>query len=95
LAEHSRNWVLYYLGYVKGLLQAVATVGHHAEHHDTLQKLVGLSLLEKVLEIQAGWIPIESYIVEHIHANRMRIPPRITAHGLPTQYKVQLLAQTV
>lgn len=40
LAEHSRNWVLYYLGHVKGLLQAVAIVGHPAEHHDTLQKLL-------------------------------------------------------
>lgn len=92
LAEHSRNWVLYYLGHVKGLLQAVATVGHPAEHHDTLQKLLGLSLLERVPVIQAGWIPIEPGVFEHIHANRMRIPPRITAHGLPTQYMVQLLA---
>jgi hypothetical protein len=92
LAEHSRNWVLYYLGHVKGLLQAIATVGHPAEHHDTLQNLLGLSLLEKIPVIQAGWIPIEPGVFEHIHANRMRIPPRITAHGLPTQYKVQLLA---
>lgn len=92
LAEHSRNWVLYYLGHVKGLLQAVATVGHPAEHHDTLQKLLGLSLLERVPVIQAGWIPIEPGVFEYIHANRMRIPPRITAHGLPTQYMVQLLA---
>lgn len=91
LAEHSRNWVLYYLGHVKGLLQAVSTVGHPAEHHDTLQKLLGLSLLEKVPVIQAGWIPIEPSIFEHIHANRMRIPPLITAHGLPPQYKVKLL----
>ncbi len=91
LAEHSRNWVLYYLGHVKGLLQTVATVGNPAEHHDTLQKLLGLSLLEKVPVIQAGWIPIEPGVFEHIHANRMRTPPRITAHGLPPQYKVNLL----
>ncbi len=91
LAEHSRNWVLYYLGHVKGLLQAVATAGHSAEHHDTLQKLLELSLLERVPVIQVGWIPIEPGVFEHIHANRMRIPPLITAHGLPPQYKVKLL----
>lgn len=71
LAEHGRNWVLYYLGHVKGLLQAVATVGHPAEHHDTLQKLLGLSLLERIPVIQAGWIPIEPGVFEHIHANRL------------------------
>lgn len=92
LAEHSRNWVLYYLGHMKGLLQAVATVGHPYEHHDTLKKLLGLSLMERVPLIQAGWIPIEPGVFEHIHANRMRTPPRITAHGLPIQYKVQILA---
>ena len=92
LAEHSRNSVLYYLGHVKVLLQAVATVGHAAEHHVTLQKLLGLSLLERVPVIQAGWIPIEHGVFEHIHANRMRIAPRITAHGVPSQYKVQVLA---
>lgn len=92
LAEHGRNWVLYYLGHLKGLLQAVATVGHTAEHHDTLQKLLGLSLLEKIPVIQAGWIPVEPGIFEHIHANRMRIPPRITAHGLPEKYELELQA---
>jgi hypothetical protein len=91
LAEHSRNWVLYYLGHLKGLIQAVATVGHPAEHHDTLQKVLNLSLLEKIPAIQAGWIPLEPGIFEHIHANRMRIPPRITSYRLPEQYRIKLL----
>jgi hypothetical protein len=65
------------------LLQAVATVGHPAEHHDTLQKLLGLSLMEQIPVIQSGWIPIEPGIFEHIHPNRMRIPPRVKLHGLP------------
>lgn len=30
LAEHGRNWVLHYLGHIKGLLQAVSTVGYQA-----------------------------------------------------------------
>jgi hypothetical protein len=92
LAKHSRNWVLYYLGHAKGLLQAVANVGHPAQHLDTLQKLLGLSVPERVPVIQAGWIPIEPGVFQHIHANRMRIPPRIIVYGLPTQYEVQLLA---
>lgn len=45
LAEHSRNWVLYYLRQVKQLLQSVAAVGYAAEHQDTLQKLLSLSLM--------------------------------------------------
>lgn len=72
LAEHSRNWVLYYLGHVKQLIQSVVDVGYVAEHQDTLQKLLGLSLLEQIPAIQAGWIPIAPGVFEHIHANRMR-----------------------
>lgn len=72
LAEHGRNWVLYYLGHVKQLIQTVAAVGYVAEHQDTLQKLLGLSLLEQIPAIQAGWIPIAPGVFEHIHANRMR-----------------------
>ncbi len=41
--------------------------------------------------IQAWWIPIEPGIFEYIHANRMRIPPLITANGLTPQYSVKLL----
>ena len=72
LPEHSRNWVLYYLGHLKQLIQTVAAVGYVAEHQDTLQKLLGLSLLEQIPAIQAGWIPIAPGVFEHIHANRMR-----------------------
>jgi len=91
LVEHSRNWVMHYLGHIKGLLQAVATVGHPAEHHDTLQKLLGLSLMENIPAIQSGWIPIEPGIFEHIHPNRTRIPPRVKMHGLPERYGFRVL----
>lgn len=91
LAEHSRNWVLYYLGHVKQLIQSVAAVGYVAEHRDTLQKLLGLSLLEKIPAIQAGWIPIAPGMFEIIHPNRMRVPPRLVWNGLPDRYKVVLL----
>lgn len=91
LAEHSRNWVLYYLGHVKQLIQSVVAVGYVAEHQDTLQKLLGLSLLEQIPAIQAGWIPIAPGVFEHIHANRMRVPPRVVPNGLPDRYEVALL----
>lgn len=91
LAEHSRNWVLYYFGHVKQLIQTVAAVGYVAEHQDTLQKLLGLSLLEQIPAIQAGWITIAPGVFEHIHANRMRVPPRVVPNSLPDRYKVALL----
>lgn len=91
LAEHSRNWMLYYLGQVKQLIQSVAAVGYVAEHQDTLQKLLGLSVLEQIPAIQAGWIPIAPGVFEHIHANRLRVPPRVVVHGLPDRYKFVLL----
>lgn len=53
--------------------------------------VLNLSLLEKIPAIQAGWIPIEPGIFEHIHGNRMRIPPRVTPYGLPAQYQIKLL----
>ena len=90
LAEHGRNWVLHYLGHIKGLLQAVASVGYQAEHQDTLRKLLELSLLEKIPAIQSGWIPIEPGVFEHIHPNRMRIPPRVKMYGLPDRYDFRL-----
>jgi hypothetical protein len=89
LAEHGRNWVLHYLGHIKGLLQAVALVGYQAEHQDTLRKLLELSLLEKIPAIR---IPIEPGVFEHIHPNRMRIPPRVKMHVLPDRYDFRLFA---
>ena len=66
-------------------------MGYVAEHQDTLQKLLGLSLLEQIPAIQAGLIPIAPGVFEHIHANRMRARPRVVPNGLPVQYKVALL----
>lgn len=92
LAEHSRNWVLYYLGHVKQLIQSLAAVGYAAEHQDTLKKLLDLSLMEQLPAIQAGWIPIAPGVFEYIHPNRMQIPPRVVPHGLPDRYQVALLS---
>jgi hypothetical protein len=92
LAEHGRNWVLYYLGHIKGLLQALATVGHPSEHQDSLEKILGISLLEQMPVIQPNWIPIAPGIFELVHPNRMRIPPRVIIHGLPERYELTLLS---
>jgi len=91
LVEHSRNWLLYYLGHTKGLLQSVTNVGYSTEHQDTLEKLLRLSLFEKLPVIQFGWIPIEPGIFEYIHGNRMRIHPKIISNGLPFKYKLKVL----
>lgn len=90
IAEHSRNWVLYYIGHVKQLIQSISTVGYAAEHGDTLKKLLDLSLLKQVPAIQFGWIPIEPGVFECIHSNRMRVAPRVIPHGLPSQYRIEL-----
>jgi TIR domain len=86
LAEHTRNYILYYLAHIKGLLQAIAVAGHAAEHQDTLTKLLNLSLLAQLPTIRGGWMTPAPGVYEFIHANRMRIPPRVTVHGLPDHY---------
>ena len=91
LAEHGRNWVLYYLGHIKGLLNALASAGHPSEHQDSLEKLLGLFLFEQMPTIQSSWIPIQPGVFEIIHANRMRIPPNVIMHGLPEEYVLNLL----
>jgi len=91
LAEHSRNWVLYYVGHLKQIIQAVSTVGYASEHQDTLKKLLDLSLLKQVPAIQFGWIPTEPGVFEHIHPNRMRVAPEVIPHGLPGQYRIELI----
>lgn len=92
LAEHSRNWVLYYIGHLKQLLSALAMVGHPSEHQDSIEKILKLSLLDQIPSIQSGWIAIEPGVFESIHPNRMRIPPRIKINGLPPQYSFSVLA---
>jgi len=90
VAEHSRNYVLWYFGHVKQLLRTTVQVGHEQELRDTLAKLLELSMFENIPNIQGGFIPVEPGVFEVIHANRMRIPPRISIIGLPSRYKWSL-----
>jgi hypothetical protein len=48
VAEHSRNYVLFYLAHVKQLLSAVASVGHERELRDTIEKLLQVSLFAQL-----------------------------------------------
>lgn len=41
--------------------------------------------------IQWGWMPVEPGIFEHIHPNRMRIPPRVKMHGPHERYRFRVL----
>lgn len=90
VAEHSRNYVLWYFSHVKQLLNATVQVGHEQEIRDTLAKLLELSMFENIPSIQGGFIPVGPGSFEIIHANRMRIPPRISIVGLPERYKWNL-----
>lgn len=94
VAEHARNYVLYYLGHVKQLLSAVHQVGHEQELRDTLRKVLRLSLFEQLPSIQGGIIPIAPAIFEVIFPNRMRIPPRVTIEGLPARYNWAVVANS-
>ncbi len=87
IAEHSRNFVFYYLSHVKQLLSAVHQVGHEQELRDTLGKLLQLSVFEQLPCLQGGVIPIAPAIFEVIFPNRMRIAPRLSVTGLPSRYK--------
>ncbi len=86
IAEHSRNYILYYLAHIKSLVSAVASVGYEEELRDTLKKLLNLYLLNSIPCIHGGMMQIAPGIWECIYANRMRIPPRIRINGLPAEY---------
>ena len=90
VAEHSRNYVLWYFSHVKQLLNATINVGHEQEIRDTLAKILELSMFENIPNIQGGFIPVAPGVFEIIHANRMRIPPKISLVGLPSRYKWSL-----
>jgi hypothetical protein len=94
IAEHARNYVLYYLAHVKQLLSAVQLVGFEQELRDTLANVLHLSLFEQLPALQGGIIPIAPAVFEMIFANRMRIPPRVTVDGLPDRYSWTLVANT-
>jgi hypothetical protein len=91
IAEHARNYVLYYVAHVRQLLSAVQLVGHELELRDTLAKILQLSLFEQLPSLQGGIIPIAPALFEIIFANRMRIPPRVTIEGLPDRYNWTLV----
>lgn len=86
IAEHSRNYVLYYVSHLKTLLGAVASVGYENELRDTIKKVLGVSLFESVPMLQGGRFVLAPGLFEIMWPNRMRIPPVITLHGLPDRY---------
>lgn len=91
IAEHTKNYVLYYLSHLKNLISSVSTVGHDDELRDTLAKILKLNVFEQIPSLTGGIMPIEPGVWEIIHANRMRIAPRVAVQGLPDKYKYRIL----
>jgi hypothetical protein len=91
IAEHSRNYVLYYIAHLKNLLIAVHSVGHEAELRDTIKKVLDVSLFESVPSLQGGRFVLAPGLFEMIWPNRTRIPPNITLHGLPDRYSWEIV----
>ncbi len=86
LAEHNRNYALYYLAAVASLL---STPHHASEASDTMAKVSQLELFRHLPKLSGAMVPIEPGVYEFIHAVRMRIAPRVTAIGLPGKYAIQ------
>ena len=91
LAEHSRNYVLYYLSHVKNLLSASRLTGYENELRDTINKILKLSLFEALPSIQGGRLQIAPGVWEFIYAVRKRIIPRIKVEGLPDKYGFEII----
>ena len=91
IAEHSRNYVLYYVSHLKTLLSAISQVGHDEELRDTIKKILQVSLFERLPSIHGGRFVLAPGLFEIIWPNRTRIPPRITIDGLPDRYSWTLV----
>jgi TIR domain len=86
LAEHSRNFVLFYFAHVKHLLHNMTRSDSDQVLRDSVLKILGLSLMDGLPSIYGCPIPIAPGVFEFIHATRMRIPPKIVIEGLPDRF---------
>lgn len=91
IAEHSRNYILYYVAHLKHLLSAVSSVGYEGELRDTIKKVLNVSLFESVPSLHGGRFVLAPGLFEMIWPNRTRIPPNITLHGLPDRYSWEIV----
>jgi hypothetical protein len=91
IAEHTRNYVLYYLSHIKNLISTTVSIGHDDELRDTLENILKLSLFSQVPNLEGGMMPAEPSVWEIIHGTRMRIPPHIEIQGLPEKYECKII----
>jgi len=87
IAEHSRNFILFYMAHIKYLLSALARTGSEMELRDSIQKILALSMVEEMPLIHGFPIPIAPGVFEIIHGNRMRTAPTISVEGLPDRFE--------
>lgn len=88
--EHAKNFVLYYLAHLKNLLQSIAGTLSQDSLSDTASKLDQLWLLEQLPALQQGIMPLGDGEFEIIHANRMRVPPRVTFSSFTGPYEFEV-----
>jgi hypothetical protein len=72
-----------------------SNVYSHYPHElaDTLKKVITFSPLKGLPKLTPGWWAYGNGIFETLHANRMRIPPRINFPYLPNDAEFKILDQ--
>lgn len=92
IAEHSRNYVLYYLAHIKLALTSLSETRYTTEVQDSLVKILQLSLFKDMPLLHGGIFPIEPGVYEVVYGSRMIMPPKITMRNLPDHYSCLVLS---
>ncbi|MEI8223451.1 MAG: toll/interleukin-1 receptor domain-containing protein [Actinomycetes bacterium] len=70
---------------IKTFLNNTALGYRPEETFDSIRKLLAFTPLDNVAMLQPGWIALGSGVFENLHPTRLRIPPRIQVHNLPSE----------
>lgn len=78
IAEHSRNFVFYYIAHLKSLIQNMAHRDYGESLAQTAELLDKLWMFQQLPALQSGIMPLGNGEYEVIHPARMRKPPIVT-----------------
>ena len=87
------NKLLTLVTQLNNFLNSNASTSYPQELADTLNKVINFSPLEGLPKLTPGWWTYGNGIFETLHANRMRIPPRINFPYLPNDAEFKILDQ--